>query len=198
MTLLTKTMLAQFHLDVEGNARIQKMDTVTFDFANVVRMADGTIATQHYKVGDFAEGGIVFFVDASGVHGLVCATTDQPPTLGWYAGANVRTRAMGDGVYAGEMNTALIIAVQAVSSDDGSDYGAYICATKQFTHNSITYGDWYLPSLFELDLMCQNKAIISTASVAHSGASLQDEPYWSSTEDQESPSTNAMRKDFDD
>jgi hypothetical protein len=195
--LLYHPMSAQFQLDVEGNARIQSMDTVTFDFANVVRLADGTIATQNYKVGDFTEGGIVFFVDATGVHGLVCATSDESPMLGWNSGTNVRTRALGDGVYAGEMNTTLIIAVQAVSSDNGSDYAAYICSIKEVIGNGITYGDWYLPSFFELDLICQNKAIISAASVAHGGTGLQDEAYWSSTEDEESPPFNAIRKDFD-
>lgn len=39
-----------------------------------------------YKVGDFAQGGIVFWVDETGQHGLVCAKEDQDGGSGlqWY------------------------------------------------------------------------------------------------------------------
>ena len=36
-----------------------------------------------YKIGDFAQGGIVFWVDKTGAHGLVCAKSDIPYKVGW-------------------------------------------------------------------------------------------------------------------
>ena len=36
-----------------------------------------------YKIGDFAQGGIVFWVDKTGEHGLVCAKSDIPYKVSW-------------------------------------------------------------------------------------------------------------------
>ncbi len=36
------------------------------------------------QIGDFYQGGIVFFVDETGQHGLVCAVSDAPELLDWY------------------------------------------------------------------------------------------------------------------
>ncbi len=35
------------------------------------------VNASRYSVGDFAQGGIVFWVDETGQHGLVCAKEDQ-------------------------------------------------------------------------------------------------------------------------
>ena len=49
---------------------ITVMDSVTDVSANVVRQADGTLALRQYKIGDMAQGGIIFYIDESGEHGL--------------------------------------------------------------------------------------------------------------------------------
>ena len=36
-----------------------------------------------YKIGDFAQGGIIFWLDESGQHGLVCAKEDYPEFVPW-------------------------------------------------------------------------------------------------------------------
>ncbi len=63
-------------------------------------------------------------------------------------------------------------------------YAAQICNALQITEGGKTYGDWYLPSKEELNLMYQNKATIdSTATAgANGGSGFASAYYWSSTE----------------
>jgi hypothetical protein len=125
------------------------------------------------SIGDTYQGGIIFYLDASGCHGLIAAPTDQSTGLRWYAGTSGVTRATGDGLYAGETNTAIIIASQVSIGDDGSDYAAQICNDLQITEGDVTYGDWYLPSKYELNLLYLQKALVG---------GFDDAYYWSSTE----------------
>lgn len=143
----------------------------------------GSVAsTTTYSVGDFAQGGIVFWVDETGKHGLVSAKVDQSPQLRWYAGSNVNTQAKGDGPYAGKANTSIIIAVQAALGGDANTYAARICNELQITESGLTYGDWYLPSKEELNLMYQNKATINATATANGGVVFNFYYYWSSNE----------------
>ncbi len=149
---------------------------------NVVSAA-GSLTT--YSVGDFAQGGIVFWVDETGQHGLVAAKVDQDSGNGirWDHGLYNETDAMGDGVYSGEMNTLLIIANLGVFEGMNSNfYAAGICAKYKVTESGVTYGDWYLPSIHEVDLMYQNKATIDATAVANGGSAFTNTAYWSSTE----------------
>jgi hypothetical protein len=146
------------------------------------KMGSSTNSSSAYSVGDFAQGGIVFWVDETGQHGLVAAKEDQSTGVRWYAGTYGNTQAKGDGPYAGEANTSIIIAAQVAIGDDGSTYAARICNELQITEGSTTYGDWYLPSKEELDLMYQNKATIDATAGANGGSSFASAVYWSSTE----------------
>ena len=135
-----------------------------------------------YEVGDFAQGGIVFWVDETGQHGLVCAKEDQSTGVRWHAGTFGATRATGDGPFSGELNTAIIISSQVSIGDDGSDYAAQICNDLQITEGGNTYGDWYLPSRYELNLMYTNKSTINATATANGGSSFTSAYYWSSSE----------------
>jgi hypothetical protein len=158
--------------------------------ANVTVTGTGTAANPYvvnaggattYSVGDFAHGGIVFWVDETGQHGLVCAKEDQDSGSGiqWYNGSYTDTEAHSDGVYAGKMNTMLIIAKQGSNSND---YAAGLCANYTVTENNIMYGGWYLPAKEELDLMHQNMATINSTATANGGSSFANAFYWSSNE----------------
>ena len=68
------------------------MDTVTDITANVVRQSDGTLALRQYKIGDIAQGGIIFYIDESGEHGLAADTVDLSTGIRWYAGSYGSTR----------------------------------------------------------------------------------------------------------
>ncbi|MEA2097255.1 MAG: DUF1566 domain-containing protein [Candidatus Cloacimonadota bacterium] len=154
-----------------------------------VKFPDGTVQTTAasgsttYSIGDFAQGGIVFWLDETGQHGLVCAKSDQSSSIRWYAGTYGYTQAKGDGPFAGEANTSIIIAAQVAIGDDGSTYAARICNELKITEGGKTYGDWYLPSKEELNLMYLNKAAIDATAIANGGNGFASDIYWSSTED---------------
>lgn len=154
--------------------------TALADSTAQVRSEIPTVTT--YSIGDFAQGGIVFWVDETRQHGLVCAKDDQSTGVRWYAGTYGNTQAKGDGPYAGKANTTIIIAVQAAIGDDGAPYAARICNELQITEGGKTYGDWYLPSKEELNKINQNKAAIETALTANGGSGFGTNTYWSSTE----------------
>jgi len=78
--------------------------------------------------------------------------------------------------------TAIIIAAQVALGDDGNTYAARMCAEYQATEGGKTYGDWYLPSKEELNLMYLNKAAIDATATANGGSAFASAYYWSSTE----------------
>jgi hypothetical protein len=170
MSLLVLGINAQ-NLEVQGKAKIMEMDTVTDISANVVRQSDGTLALRQYKIGDFAQGGIIFYIDESGEHGLVADTADLSTGIRWYAGTYGTTQAKGDGPFSGEMNTAIIISSHVAIGDDGTTYAARMCADLQ----KGGYSDWYLPSKEELSLMYSN---LHQAGLGGFAADF----YWSSSE----------------
>ena len=175
---------------LDGLTNADGSETKVTAGTNVTVTGVGTIASPYvvnastYSVGDFAQGGIVFWVDETGQHGLVCAKSDQNGGSGvrWYAGTYGNTQAKGDGPYAGEANTSIIIAAQVAIGDDGNTYAARICNELQITEGGKTYGDWYLPSKEELNLMYQNKATIDATATTNSGSGFASDYYWSSTE----------------
>lgn len=142
-----------------------------------------TFAVGTHFIGESYGGGIVFWVDATGQHGLIAATSDQSTGLQWYNGTNRVTNATGDGVGAGKMNTSVIIAMQTNDNTAGS-FAALLCADLLITSGGVDYGDWYLPSVYELNLMFLQKATIGN---------FTSNFYWSSTEDN---SSNAWFQNF--
>ena len=126
-----------------------------------------------HAIGDTYGGGIVFFVYDGGQHGLIAATTDQSASIRWYGGTYTNTRARADGIGAGLKNTAIIIANQGPV--DGNAFAATVCNEYSVTVGGVTYGDWYLPSKHELNLLYLQK-------VAGTVDGFSNNYYWSSTE----------------
>jgi hypothetical protein len=122
-------------------------------------------------IGQSYQGGIIFWLDATGQHGLIAATADQSTGIRWYGGTNTNTRARGDGIGAGLKNTSIIIANQGPV--DGAAFAATVCNEYSVTVGGVTYGDWYLPSKYELNLLYLNSALVG---------GFTPNFYWSSTE----------------
>ena len=76
--------------------------------------SQGTAGTSApvYIIGDQIQGGKVFWVDATGQHGLIAALADQNAGVQWYNGTYISTNATADGLYAGAKNTEVIISSQ--------------------------------------------------------------------------------------
>lgn len=136
-----------------------------------------------YKIGDFAYGGVVFWVDESGKHGLVVSKFDVTSSASWMNSNGFgNTHAKGDGLYAGKSNTSIIIASQNGISSSTNNYAARLVNEFQATEGGVTYGDWYLPSIYELNLLYLNKKTVNNSINANSGESLANTTYWSSNE----------------
>ena len=124
-----------------------------------------------HAIGDSYGGGIVFYVYDNGRHGLIASIADQSASIRWYAGDYTNTMAYADGVGAGKANTAIIIANQGYG--DGGTYAARICNEYSVTVGGVTYGDWYLPSKYELNLLYLQGGVVG---------GFVNWDYWSSTE----------------
>ena len=128
-------------------------------------------STVHY-IGESYGGGIVFYIYDNGQHGLIAATADQSAVgVRWFGGTNTNTRARADGVGAGLKNTTIIIANQG--SVDGAPFAATVCNEYTVTVGGVTYGDWYLPSKYEINLLYLQKAVVG---------GFSNNLYWTSSE----------------
>ena len=148
---------------------------------NVAVTGSGTTASPYVvnatgaitlTIGQSYQGGIIFWLDATGNHGLIASTTDQSTGRLWYNGIYRYTGTTGDGLYAGSMNTAMIVATQMADNQTGN-FAAKVCANYSVTVGDVTYGDWYLPSKYELNLLYQQKTAVGGFASAW---------YWSSSE----------------
>jgi hypothetical protein len=157
------------NVNVNNNKIINVAEPISNNDAVNKEYVDNSIKT--YQVGDFAYGGIVFWIDETGQHGLVCAKTDQSTGIRWHGGSYTITRARADGIGAGLKNTAIIIANQGPV--DGNPFAATVCNEYSVTVGDVTYGDWYLPSKYELNLLYLQKGVVG---------GFADDNYWSSTE----------------
>lgn len=101
-----------------------------------------TVSVGPHLIGDFYQGGRIFYVDPSGDSGLVASGTDLSNSIQWYNGTAVTTYATDSSLFAGKANTDSIIKYQGTGS-----YAARLC------YDLVLYGysDWYLPSYYELD-----------------------------------------------
>ena len=144
----------------------------------------GNVST--YSVGDFAQGGIVFWVDETGQHGLVCALEDQDGGSGltWRAGStDYRTLSVGGNslIYGGATNTSQMLAV-SVSKGDAGNLPTDCAASACVYYTGGGFGDWYLPNAHELNTIYLNRANVESAIIANGGTAFANAPYWSSTE----------------
>lgn len=128
---------------------------------NVTISGSGTTASPYVvnaagpttlSIGQSYGGGIIFWLDASGQHGLIAATADQGTVVEWYSNSPLKTtNAVRDGIGAGMYNTERIIATLGVGNT-----AAQLCASYQ----GGGYGDWYLPSKYELNLLFLQRSAV--------------------------------------
>ena len=132
-----------------------------------------SVAQAQHTIGERYGGGIVFYVYDNGAHGLIAATTDQGSEIPWYNGTHLLCNAVrNDGIGTGRINTDSIIAKQGAGN-----YAAAICAK----YLGGGFGDWYLPSKYELNLMFENENLLAPLPSTKSSGFL-DGFYWSSSE----------------
>ena len=127
--------------------------------------------TAKHFIGEHFGGGIVYYIDKSGKHGLIAAAADFEEPAPWSRKDTLTgaTGAKDTTLGAGAGNTIKIYNAQGYPQYEADEYAALECLG--FTLNG--YEDWFLPSLGELNKMYQNKNIIG---------GFQLFSYWSSSE----------------
>ncbi|MDB9922059.1 DUF1566 domain-containing protein [Polaribacter sp.] len=134
------------------------------------------------SVGDFYQGGVVFYIFVDGdtgyvageTHGLIAAVADQS-SIRWDNGRSETTGATGTAIGTGSANTDAIINKQGQTE---TSYAAGLA--RAYTGGG--YNDWFLPSKDELNKMYLNRATINTTAASNSGSNFATNYYWSSTE----------------
>lgn len=116
------------------------------------------------SVGQNFGGGIIFYVDDTGQHGLIAAKNDQSEGIEWYNGSFKYVGATDKSIGAGQANTSKIITVLG-----NGNYAASVCDNLVLEG----YDDWFLPSQYELDEMTKHFEVLGMQKSAK---------YWSSTD----------------
>lgn len=130
-----------------------------------------TSNTKKYKIGEKALGGIVVFLDASQSHGIVCSENDvdtciPPMPTDLFGPFDIPAIYGTDSIIgSGKNNSSKIVLTLGNSS--GSTYAASACRN----YRGGGYNDWFLPSMLELKVICEQKNYLGK----------MQEAYWSST-----------------
>lgn len=135
-------------------------------------------------VGDYYQGGVVYYIFQSGdpgyvsgeTHGLICAVEDlnNSQTISWHGGTYATTGATATAIGSGQTNTATIVSLKGSGT-----YAAKVCDD----YSVGVYDDWFLPSFDELNLMIQNQSVVEATSLLNGGTVFDQYTYFSSTED---------------
>ena len=122
-----------------------------------------------FAIGQSYGGGKIFYIDGTGQHGLIAATSDQGyPSPGDIAGWGCRPLSIPGTLTAlgsGAANTVLIVTLGC----NNPSYAARICSDLVLNG----YDDWFLPSKDELNQLYLQRALIGGFANSY---------YWCSTE----------------
>jgi hypothetical protein len=121
--------------------------------------------SQPFSIGQKYRGGIIFYLDSTGSHGLIAATSDQGKTLG----------RMGRLSGKGEVSKPKLDPFGHSTSQENLDDATIarrVCSYYTTTVKNVTYHTWYLPSSRELNLLYSQKSVVG---------GFKDDLYWSST-----------------
>jgi hypothetical protein len=123
-----------------------------------------SFTTLSFSIGLSYGGGIIFYIDGTGQHGLISATSDQSTGAEWGCYGTAISGADGTAIGTGNQNT---IDIMAGCSTAG--IAARLCGDLVLGG----YSDWYLPSKDELDKLFLNRSQVGGFSYIM---------YWNSSE----------------
>ena len=116
------------------------------------------------RIGDSYQGGKIFYIDGTGLHGLIAATSDISTGAPWGDFGLTITGADGTAIGTGNQNTIDIMAGCATPG-----IAARLCGDLV----QGGYSDWYLPSKDELEKLYINRTAVGN---------FFNVQYWSSSE----------------
>lgn len=131
-----------------------------------------TPGKEQHTPGEMYGGGTIFFLDSTGLHGLIAAFQDGSyngrPEIPWGCyGLNILSGNRAQSTTDGAGNTWAI-----VQDCDREQIAARYCYELITLHDDSIQDDWYLPALNELQSLYRNRTVLE---------GLGGEYYWSST-----------------
>lgn len=137
-------------------------------------------AATHYE-GELFGGGVVFYVDHTGNHGLICSMTDLSTSRTWSSVTSGLIGATAQSDWDGQGNTNAIMGQSGHTSSAASLCDGYTNAD----YGTGTFSDWYLPTIDDLSLLYNAKRIANKTLDSDSNAAttaITKNYYWSSSE----------------
>ncbi len=123
-------------------------------------------------IGDFYQGGVIFYLDGTGENGLISSVGDQGFEIEWGCPSLISFGAKGLELGTGTQNT-----IDIISACNTSNIAADLCDK----YENDGFEDWFLPSRDELDSLYQHKEIVDEVAVKNNGNVLKGGEYWSSS-----------------
>jgi len=148
------------------------------------------------QIGDYYQGGIIFYLDKTKNHGLICAVKDESSDATWGCFEKATKGANGTAIGTGYQNTQDILKDTYCATGSAASF----CNIKNQKGLTLTVdNNWFLPAIDELKLMYKNRAKIDATAKKHRGYAFKTQTglrkqkglrsikripvyYWSSTE----------------
>jgi hypothetical protein len=176
---MTQTERNSIPSPATGLMIFQTDQTAGFYYFNGATWTALAIRSDIHYIGELCSGGIVFWVDNTGQHGLIVSLVDLSTSSGW---SNITSEIIGQtaqSTWNGQANSTAIIAQSGHSSSAAKMCDEYTNAD----YGTGIYSDWYLPAIDQLVLIYHARYILNKNIEGVTGASVLPMVfYWSSTE----------------
>ena len=150
--------------------------TVGFYYYNGSSWAEVAATSATYSIGDVVNGGVVFWLDSTGQHGLVCSFSDVATSVEWGCYGTDLPNVLNVPYNGG---TPLGLGAEVGDGFNNTNDILQDCPTAPAAFAARSLGaQWFLPSAKELNQMYVNKTTLEGVS----GFTAFSSYYWSSTE----------------
>ncbi|MDC1195639.1 hypothetical protein N8008_03820, partial [Flavobacteriaceae bacterium] len=154
----------------------QTNGTVGFYYYNGSSWAEVAATSATYSIGDVVNGGVVFWLDSTGQHGLVCSFSDVATSVEWGCYGTDLPNVLNVPNNGG---TPLGLGAEIGDGFNNTNDILQDCPTAPAALAARSLGaQWFLPSAKELNQMYLKKEILEGVS----GFTAFSNSYWSSTE----------------